>query len=345
MPLGIPRIFIRTKPYIPKLMINMVDSKIFVGVLYSYVITDSSVIVLTNNNTRKDLSSVVSIAASRWSLCSTLVLSQDGTLSEMSADLKTPKKIDLPPVKYIAVGVDCFFAIGQDGGLSAWGKNYFGQLGNNTTTESLVPIKIDLPPVVSVVTGENNTFAIGQDGGLSAWGKNTSGQFGNNSTTGSLVPIKIDLPPVIAIAAGRYHTLGLGVDGTLSAWGDNQYYQFGNNTTTDSLVPIKIDLPPVKAIAAGSGGVGTYTDNNNASYAIGVDGGLSAWGTGNGHQSLGIPSGISKTPYKLNIPPVVNVAVSNLHGIAITDDGSLFGWGHASYYGKGGHESSPVKIN
>ena len=88
-------------------------------------------------------------------------------------------------------------AIGTDGGLSAWGYNTRGQLGDGTETTRLTAIKINLPPVAMVAAGYSHSLAIGTDGGLSAWGQNHIGQLGDGTTTDRLTAIKINLPPLI----------------------------------------------------------------------------------------------------------------------------------------------------
>jgi alpha-tubulin suppressor-like RCC1 family protein len=52
----------------------------------------------------------------------------------------------------------------SNGGILAWGENVFGQLGNNSTTNSNVPITPDIPAgaVVAVGSGSGSfsSFAI-----------------------------------------------------------------------------------------------------------------------------------------------------------------------------------------
>lgn len=109
----------------------------------------------------------------------------------------------------------------QAGGVSgtayAWGYNYYGQLGNNSTTSSSVPVTVSLPAGVAptaIVAGYNHSLAIGSDGKLYAWGWNEYGQLGNNSTTPSLVPVLVSLPSgttPLALGTGSdaYHSLAI----------------------------------------------------------------------------------------------------------------------------------------
>ena len=98
----------------------------------------------------------------------------------------------------------------------AWGLNAYGQLGNNSTTDSSVPVPVSLPTGVSGFTafavGDYHSLGLGSDGKLYAWGYNGIGQLGNNSTTNSSVPVPVSLPTGIvvksfAIGSTGFHNL------------------------------------------------------------------------------------------------------------------------------------------
>jgi alpha-tubulin suppressor-like RCC1 family protein len=82
----------------------------------------------------------------------------------------------------------------QAGGARCWGYNFYGQLGNGTTS-----ILLDEPVNVSVLTdglsaigaGQRHTCALLQAGGVRCWGANDFGQLGNGSTTPSIKPVTL----------------------------------------------------------------------------------------------------------------------------------------------------------
>ena len=144
----------------------------------------------------------------------------------------------------VASGERNSVALCSDGTLAAWGANYFGQLGNNSTTESSVPVAVVQngalagKTVVAISAGLAHCLALCSDGTLVAWGYNTAGQLGNNSTTTSLTPVAVvqngvlSGKTIVSVSAGGVQSLALCSDGTLAAWGNNYFGQLGNNTIT-----------------------------------------------------------------------------------------------------------------
>ena len=144
------------------------------------------------------------------------------------------------------------YAINEHGNACAWGFNNYGQLGNNSTSNSSVPVTVDVSGVLSgkTITAVGGTFrhsiALGNDGTVYAWGRKNLGQLGDNSTTDSHVPVMVDVTGVLsgktrtAVAAGSSHSLALASDGHVYSWGYNAYGQLGDNSTTNSSVPVTV---------------------------------------------------------------------------------------------------------
>ena len=155
-------------------------------------------------------------------------------------------------VVFLAGGSDHSVGLCSDGSLVSWGRNNYGQLGNNSTVNSRIPVVVDASDVlageaiIAIITGGWHTLALCSDGTMAAFGRNISGQLGNNSTTDSGVPVTVNTSGILAnmtitaIGGGNAHSLALCADGSLASWGSNNVGQLGNNTNNGSGVPVEV---------------------------------------------------------------------------------------------------------
>ena len=222
-----------------------------------------------------------------------------------------------------------------DGGVQCWGGNGTGQLGNNSTTPSLIPVQA-IPAAsgaTAVATGAIYTCAV-VNGGVQCWGSNTYGQGGNNSMAdNSLVPVQA-IPAgsgATDVSAGFTHSCAV-VAGGVQCWGDNTDGQLGNGvvSATPSLVP-------VQAIAPGSGASAVATDARS-SCAV-VNGGVKCWGANENGQMGNNSTTPSSIPVQ-TIPAasgVQSIAVGGFHSCAMVNAGVQC-WG-SGLFGRLGNNS------
>ena len=163
----------------------------------------------------------------------------------------TPTKISLSngiKPKIIEGGYSHAMMIGSDEELYTWGDNYYGQLGDSTTTNKKTPTKITLASNVKVKqvdSGENFTIALGSNGELYSWGRNQYGELGDGTNTQRNSPVKVTLASGIKptqIACGYYFAMAIGSDDNLYAWGWNENGNLGDETSTSKSIPTKINF-------------------------------------------------------------------------------------------------------
>jgi len=130
---------------------------------------------------------------------------------------------------------------------------------------------------------------------------------------------------VIASAVGTGHSMALTSEGNLFAWGRNFEGQVGSGTVDGAPYPHRAPYPiNIKA------GVSAIASGANNSAAITTNGSLYVWGMGHSGQ-IGNGYFINQhTPVKImdNVAQVsISGGVFNVHILALTTDGDLWGWG------------------
>ena len=142
----------------------------------------------------------------------------------------------------VAAGYGHSLALTESGEVWAWGNNWYGQLGDGTTTDRYTPVLVEgLGDVVSIAAGYGHSLAFTESGEVWAWGDNGYGQLGDGTTTDRSIPVLVEgLGDVVSIAAGYYHSLALTASGEAWSWGNNYYGQLGDGTTTDHYTPVQV---------------------------------------------------------------------------------------------------------
>jgi alpha-tubulin suppressor-like RCC1 family protein len=84
-------------------------------------------------------------------------------------------------------------AVTTSGAAECWGDNERGQLGDGSTTDSVVPVNVVGlgSGVIAVSAGGSFSCALTSEGAAKCWGANGNGVLGDGTTMDSLVPVEV----------------------------------------------------------------------------------------------------------------------------------------------------------
>ena len=212
--------------------------------------------------------------------------------------------------------------------LWAWGHNYAGQLGDNTTTtQKSTPVTTFAGGTnwKQVACGQGFAAAIKTDGTLWTWGNNSSGKLGHNTIINRSTPVTTFAGGTnwkqVACAFGAF-AAAIKTDGTLWTWGNNANYgALGNND-------IITRSTPVTTFAGGTNWKQVSCGAVHAA-AIKTDGTLWTWGY-NGEGALGTNDIITRSTPVTTFAGGTNwkqVSCGDWYTAAIKTDGTLWTWG------------------
>lgn len=133
----------------------------------------------------------------------------------------------------------CGLAVG--GAAYCWGDNFFGGLGDGTTTNRLVPTAVDGGlTFASIAAGSAFTCGILTDGTARCWGLNGNGTLGDGTTMLRLTPVAVSGGLIFESITAMFHTCGLAADDVVYCWGRNNEGAVGDGTTTNRLIPTPV---------------------------------------------------------------------------------------------------------
>ena len=231
-------------------------------------------------------------------------------------------------VTNIAAGAFHSLFLKSDGSLWAMGDNYYGQLGDGTTTSTNRPEQIISNDVVAIAAGYGHTLFIKSDGSLWGMGWNTYGQLGDGNTINTSQPTEIVSNGVIAIAAGGFHSLFVKSDGSLWAMGRNDVGQLGDGTLNYQVnQPEEIVSNMVIAVGAGYGH-SLFLKSDGSLWVMGLNN-YGQLGDGTSNYSVNRPEQIVSN----GVVAISGTGTSeaNSHSLFIKSDGSLWGMGYNQF--------------
>jgi len=138
-------------------------------------------------------------------------------------------------------------ATATSGAVQCFGSNSYGQLGNNSTNDSLQLVTASTSSSASsVALGTSHSCAVlnNSNASIECWGHNDYGQLGNATESNSPVPVGVKaLTQVKSLAAGDDFTCAVIAGGAVYCWGDNWFGSLGDGTGSHgsySTVPARV---------------------------------------------------------------------------------------------------------
>ena len=225
----------------------------------------------------------------------------------------------------VSVGGFHSLAIDKNGRLWVWGNNSNGQLGNNTSANSvLTPVSVlgAVKTFCHIAGGNSQSVAIDKNGQAWGWGFNGSGQTGDGSATDRLTPVSVEgqKKTFCKIASGNGVTLSIDNYGRLWAWGFNGNAQIGDGSTIPKRTPTRVCNTRTFCEVRGA---------NTHVLAIEKNGQVWAWGTNTSGQLANnyIASVLTPVSVAGAVKTFCQINAQSTHSIALDKNGKIWTWG------------------
>jgi alpha-tubulin suppressor-like RCC1 family protein len=250
------------------------------------------------------------------------------TASRIPVQVRTSSG-NLSGVKAAAGGQGHGVFLTATGSVWSVGLNTSGQLGNNSTTKSLLAVPSrnaagNLSGIVEVACGDAFTLFLSTNGSTSAVGSNTNGQLGDGTRVNRLTAMPVSgLTSVSFVCAGADRSFAVRTDGSVFAWGGNLYGAQGHGER--GLEWSWKPLPQWSAFARAAAG---------SSHTLWLKADGSVWAAGTnlyGQLGNGLTSD-SLVPVQTqsgtgNLTAIQDVAAGTAHSLALAQNGAIWTWG------------------
>ena len=127
----------------------------------------------------------------------------------------------------------------------AWGRDVFGNLGNNilsSATSSPATVVGGITNWSKVSAGRYHSLGLTSTGIAYAWGRGQSGQLGDGTAVNKSSPVTVvgGITNWSQLSCGSMHSLGLTGTGIIYVWGYNSTGRLGDGTSTDRSSPVTL---------------------------------------------------------------------------------------------------------
>jgi alpha-tubulin suppressor-like RCC1 family protein len=184
---------------------------------------------------------------------------------------------------------------------------------------------LDRSTRVALSAGFQHACAL--DGGrVRCWGSNTAGQLGDGTTDTRTTPVLVDgIDDAVEVAVGGNVSCARKSSGAVWCWGDNRFGQLGVGAPASSPRPREVRGVNARSLVVGA----------TRTCAIAKDGSVTCWGPLTdrvvvfANAACADTATCDATPRRVpGLSNVVQISIGWRSTCALTDDGSVWCWGH-----------------
>jgi alpha-tubulin suppressor-like RCC1 family protein len=228
------------------------------------------------------------------------------------------------PIVALSAGDSASCVLRQDGGVTCWGRNDDGQLGDGTITPRSAGVRVSgLTDAIALAAGDRHACAVRAAGSVVCWGADDTGQLGDGGGGDQRTPIAVPgVAGATAVVAGSGFSCALLADRSVVCWGDDSDGEIGDGTpgaAPRAPTPV-LGLASVRSLAA----------QWQHACAVLTDGSVACWGS-NASGQLGDGTQVDRAqPVAVpGLQNVVAVATGLSHTCAMSA-GAIRCWGDNS---------------
>ena len=235
----------------------------------------------------------------------------------------------------VAAGSHHSLALDNTGKVWSWGRDIYGQLGDNASYGTLAddkptPVQVTgLTGIIMISAGSDHSLALDNTGKVWAWGNDGFGQLGDNAAlVHQPTPVAVTgLPTIIDIEAGYNHSLALDNTGKVWSWGWDAFGQLGDNAAL-----VTQPMPVAVSVAWGANTIIAISSLSHHNLVLDNTGKVWSWGW-DAYGQLGDNAALfdRPTPVAVSVAwganTITAIEAGQYFSLALDNLGNLWSWG------------------